>query len=393
VLTDERAKPAMPYGGVYRLIDFPLSNCMHSGIGDVWIIQQYQPHSLNDHVSNGRPWDLDRTHGGLRLLQPHQGGEQSGWHRGNADAIFRHKSFIEEMNPDLLLVLSSDHVYKLDYSKVVIDHLESDAVVTIVTTSVERDEAGRFGVVEVGDDGRVTGFQYKPDSPSSDLVTTEVFLFDTTTTLALLEEFASEDDDEDEAEEGSDRLKDFGHALLPRLVEDGAAVEHRLDGYWRDLGTVDSYWLGHMELLGAEPKIVLDDPRWPINTLGAQRPPARIHGSARIDDGLVSPGCVVRGLVVRSVLAPGVIVEEGALVRDSVVLHGTTIGEGATIDCAVVDMEVRVDPGGRVGAERPSRAVGDSDIVLLGQRGRVESGARLEPGARVAPGETRSRRD
>jgi glucose-1-phosphate adenylyltransferase len=333
LLTDERAKPAMPFAGVYRLIDFPLTNCVHSGISDVWIIEQYQPHSLDEHVSNGRPWDLDRTHGGLRLLTPHRGSTEGGWHRGNADAIYRHKSFIRESGARLLVVLSSDHVYTLDYRGVVSRHMDADSAVTMVTTKVAQDDAGRFGVVQVGDDARVTRYDYKPEDPQSDLVTTEVYVFDADTLLDLLEELA-----EDSGEDDEESVEDFGDALLPRLVDAGAAREYRLDGYWRDVGTVDSYWRAHMELLGPDPEVTLGDPQWPILTHAVQRPPARIAVTAALDEGLVSPGCTLLGEVTRSVLAPGVVVEEGAAVRDSVVLHDTVVRAGATVEHACPDL-------------------------------------------------------
>jgi glucose-1-phosphate adenylyltransferase len=378
VLTDVRAKPAMPYAGVYRLIDFPLSNCMHSRIPDVWIIQQYQPHSLNEHVSNGRPWDLDRTHGGLRLLQPHQGGNESGWHRGNADAIFRHKSFVEEFGAELLVVLSADHVYKLDYRRAIETHRAHDADVTMVTTRVSSAEATRFGVVEVADEGRITGFDYKPDRPATDIAATEVFVFDARALLSLLEDLHEEGDDE--------RLEDLGDAVLPLMTENGRAVEHRLEGYWRDLGLVETYWSSHMDLLGDEPRIALDDPGWPIYTLGGQRPPGRIAGPAVIDESLVSPGCVVKGRVERSVLAPGVFVHEGATVRDSVLLHGSVVEAGALVDCSVVDMHARIGSDARVGAPGTTvDAATDADIAVVGLGARIGRTEAVDKGARVAP--------
>jgi glucose-1-phosphate adenylyltransferase len=388
VLTDRRAKPAVPYAAVYRLIDFPLTNCMHSRIEDVWIVQQYQPHSLTDHVSNGRPWDLDRTYGGLRLLQPHLGTEESGWHHGNADAIYRNKSFIAEFAPDVLLVLSADHVYKLDYRQVIEEHLARKAEVTMVTTRVPRAEASRFGCVEVDGDGRVTEFAYKPDEPSSDLVTTEVFVFDAPAVMSTLEEIAAEGDESDDDEE-SQSLQDFGHELIPRFVKRGRAHEFRFSGYWRDLGTIESYWTAHAELHGDEPAIDLDEPEWPIHTLGVQRPPARVFSSAVIEDSLISSGCEVRGRVVRSVIAPGVVIEPEAVVRDSVVLHETTIRAGAVLDCCVVDMRCDIGERARVGRERatsdPSDVSADS-IVLVGQSARVDSQASVTAGARIEPG-------
>jgi glucose-1-phosphate adenylyltransferase len=383
VLTEDRAKPAMPFAGVYRLIDFPLSNCMHSGISDVWVVQQYEPHSLNDHIANGRPWDLDKTHGGLRILAPHQGNdEEAGWHQGNADALYRNKSFIEEADPDVVVVLSSDHVYKLDYSDVIAHHADAGADATLVTTRVEKASASRFGVVEVGGGDRVTDYEYKPDHPSSELVTTEVFVFSTTPLLRALETLA-EDGDPD------DGLGDFGDRLLPDMVAKGAVSGYRLDGYWRDVGTISSYWAAHMDLLTDEPQLDLDDPAWPILTLAPQRPPAHIFESATNINALVSPGSEIRGTVVNSVLAPGVVVEAGATVRDSIVLNDVRIAAGATLERAIIDEGARVCEDAIVGGQREesgTEPTGDDDIVVVGSRARIGPGKRVSAGARVEPG-------
>ncbi len=383
VLTQERAKPAVPYAGVYRLVDFPLSNCMHSGLTDVWIVEQYQPHSLNEHLANGRPWDLDRTYGGLLLLPPYQGREESGWQEGNADAIHRHRTAIRRFDPDTILVLSADHVYKLDFHQVLERHREREADVTLVTTRVPLDEAGRYGTVQTDGEGRVTGFEYKPDSPRSDIVTTEVFVYNARTLLGTLDRLAAEAEDGDGA-----TLKDFGHALLPELVRAGRAWEFRLDGYWRDAGTVESYWQGHMDLLEPEPVLALDDPEWPILTLGVQRLPARVFDSARIDNSLIAPGCRILGRVVRSVLSPGVVIEEGAEVRDSILLHDAHVGAGATVNCAILDKEVRVGAVATVGSDGGADNPAADAIVMAGQRATIAAGARVPPGARIAPGET-----
>jgi glucose-1-phosphate adenylyltransferase len=387
VLTEERAKPVMPYAGVYRLIDFPMSNCMHSGISDVWVIAQYQPQSLTDQLAHGRPWDLDRTYGGIRLVPPRQGGNESGWHQGNADAIYRNKTLIADFDPDVLVVLSSDHVYKLDYGKVIDHHLDREADVTIVTTKVPSEEASRFGLVEVDDDGRVTNFEYKPDSPQSDLAATEVFVYDPNKLIETIESLVSEDADDEEA-----ALEDYGDELLPRLVEEGRAYEYRHEGYWRDVGTIEDYWASNMDLISPDPEFVLDDSAWPILTLGVDRPPARISGSASIVDALISPGCVIEGRVERSVLAPGVVVEEGATVRDSIVLHETVISSGATIECSIVDAEVSVGEGARIGEEyapeEPGAKPSDSEIALVAKGARIEDDARVAAGDRVEPGAT-----
>jgi glucose-1-phosphate adenylyltransferase len=378
-LTRKRAKPVTPFAGVYRLIDFPLSHCVHSGLSDVWVIEQYELHSLNEHLSNGRPWDLDRTYGGLQVLPPNQrkhGKEEGGFAQGNADAIWRQRTLIREFDPDVLLVLSSDHIYRLDYRDLLDRHRERKADLTLVSTRVPREQACRFGVVEVGGDGRVTGFEYKPESPRSDLVTTEVFAYDARKLLDTLDALAEE---EDGGEEGPS-LKDFGDRLLPRLVAEGKVFDFRLEGYWRDVGTVDSYWQAHMDLLAPEPPIVPDAPDWPVLTTGPQRLPARIDAEARVDGSFVASGCRVAGRVERSVLAPGVIVESGAEIRDSILLHETIVRSGARIERAILDVSVEVGEGAVIGGRA-------GEITLVGQGIRIPAGARIEAGARVEPEE------
>lgn len=339
-LTDDRAKPALPFGGTYRLIDFPLSNCVHSRIRDVWIIQQYEPHELTRQLANGRPWDLDRNSGGLQIVHPYLGDSESGWYEGNADALHRNREAIADHDPDVLLVLSADHIYKLDFADLIERHLDTQAAVTMVTTRIGGEDASRYGVVEADGDGRVLDFAYKPSNPTSDLVTTEVFAYDTGVLLQTLADLAGHGD-------GSG-LEDFGHELLPRFVEEGRARAFELEGYWRDVGTIDSYWLAHMELLEDEPPLVLDDPSWPILTAGLQRPPARIDGSARIEASLIAPGATVRGTVERSVVGPGVVVEEGAVVRESVLLHDGHVASGALVSRALVDERARIERGAEV---------------------------------------------
>ncbi len=342
-LTEHRAKPALPFAGLYRLIDFPLSNCANSGITDVWVLQQYQPHSLEDHLANGRPWDLDRSFGGMTLLQPFTGGEEEGFAEGNADALWRHHRLIAGFGADVVLVLSADAVYTLDYRDVIDAHFAHQADVTMVTTEVDED-AGRFGVVTVGADDKVTGFAYKPDDPQSNVVTTEVFAYRPPALLETLESLA----------EGEEPLEDFGHALLPRLVDAGRAYSFPLEGYWRDVGTPESYWQAHQELLDGA-GIDLDDLDWRIMTRAGHRPPALVEAGAAVEQSLVSPACRVAGRVVRSVLSPGVVVEAGAVVEESVVLHDAVIRAGARVERAIVDAGVEVsdrsrsaDSGGQI---------------------------------------------
>src|SRR4051794_31610075 len=262
LLTEQRAKPAVPFAGVYRLIDFPLSNCQHSAIADVWVSVQFHPTSLSEHLANGRPWDLDRTSGGLVTLPPFQGTDRGGWNTGTADSLWRQAELIRAFDPDALVVVSSDAVYKLDYREVAEAHLGSGAEVTMVTTEVAADDAARYGIVRVGEDGKVTDYAYKPDEPATTTATNEVFVFSPRTTLDRLEALGDQ--------VGDDGLADLGSHLLPAQTRDGLARAYPLNGYWRDVGTVQAYWQAHRDFLAAEPPIDLDELSWPIHTRGGR---------------------------------------------------------------------------------------------------------------------------
>ncbi len=367
LLTDQRAKPAVPFAGVYRLIDFPLSNCQHSKIADVWVSVQFHPTSLSDHLANGRPWDLDRTYGGLVMLPPFQGTDRGGWNTGTANSLWRQADLIREFAPDALVVVSSDAVYKLDYREVVESHLDSDAEVTMVTTEVEPDDAARYGIVQMGAGDKVADYAYKPEEPASTTATNEVFVFSPTPMLNRLEALA------DEA--GEEGLEDLGTRLLPDQTRDGLARAYRLPGYWRDVGTVPAYWEAHRDFLRAEPPIDLDDPAWPVHTRGGRRSAARVLAGAEIDESLISGGTHVAGVVRGSVLSPGVTVEKGATVVDSVLLPGALVRAGATVTRAVLDDCVEVGQEAQVG--------GEGEITLVGREARIEAGTRVAPGARV----------
>ncbi len=362
ILTDDKAKPVMPFGGSYRLIDFALSNCVNSGISDVWVIEQYELHSLNEHLSNGRPWDLDRTYGGLQVLPPFENDNKSddagGFAVGNADAIVRHLDFIAEFNPDILLVLSADHVYKMDFRDAVETHLNNKASVTMVTTKLPKGEsASRFGVVETNKKGRITKFEYKPDKPTSDLITTEIFVYDAKTLLETLKKLSRK----------KERLKDYGHELLPYLVGQGNAFEHRLKGYWRDVGTIESYWNSQMNLLDEKERLFFDDENWRILTLAAQRVPAFIYTSADVKNSLISHGCKIYGNVFRSVLSSGVMVEKGAEIADSIVLPNATIENGVKLKKVIVDAGVKISKEKAKKIEE-IRAADKNAIIVVGKR-------------------------
>ena len=386
VLAQARAKPALPFAGVYRLIDFSLSNLTHSHISDVWVVVQYATHSITDVLANGRPWDLDRTHGGLMILPPQQGegAADTGFAEGNADAIYRNRQFIREFDPDLLLVLSADHIYKLDYNDVVATHREKEAACTLVTTRVPKSEASNYGIVTVNRLGRVTEFQYKADDPKSDLATAEIFVYDTDSLLDTLDSLHERLDPDGAG--GSTGLDDFGDHLLPELVRGGSVYAHHLDGYWKDVGRPETYFQAHMDLLAEHPGLALDDNRWPILTLGHQRLPAKIHETAAITNSLVSPGCDVRGRVERSVLAPGVVVEEGAAVCDAIILHDTVVAAGSAVQFAIVDADVQIGANAQVGGPPEGDVPTTEELVLIGRGASVQGGSSVARGARVEPG-------
>lgn len=335
-LTDSKAKPVVPVGGTYRLIDIPLSNLHHSHISDVWVVEQYQPKSINDHLANGRPWDLDRTNGGLRVLPPFQGEHGAGFAAGNADGLYRQAEFIREFDPELVLVLSADHLYRLDYRDVVSTHRKAGAALTMVTVEYDGD-ASQHGVVE-SERGLVTGFQYKPEDPRSSVVAAEIFLYSTAVlldTLAYLHERDGE-------------LQDYGDQLIPHLVENGTVADHRLDSYWLDLGTPENYHRAHMDLLSGT-GLAFDDPAWPILSASPRRLPAFVTDSARAASSLLSPGARIAGAVTNSVIGPDVVVEEGAVVEHSVVLDRVRIPAGAVLRSVIVDADAQLDPGATIG--------------------------------------------
>lgn len=365
LLTSSRAKPAVPFGGTHRLVDFPLSNCLHSGMSDVWIIQQHHPVSLSDHLSNGRPWDLDRSSGGLLVLHPRRGDETEGWHQGTADALWRQSGLIREFDPEQLVVVSADAVYRLDLHKVVEEHQSSGAVATFVTSEVDAGDAHRYGVVQVAG-GAVTDYVYKPEKPKGTVVSNEVYVFEPAALLDRLDELA--------AEAGDEGLDDLGSDLLPGLVADGGVAERRLTAYWRDVGTVDAYWESHVDLLGQDPAFLIDDDSWPIRTVGGATAAARLLQSAEVSNSLVAGGSRVAGTVVNSVLSRNCVVAEGAVVRDSVLLPHSRVETGAQVVRSILDDGVSVGPDARVG--------GVDAVTLVGLGAGVPAGEIVPAGSR-----------
>jgi glucose-1-phosphate adenylyltransferase len=387
VLTRERAKPTLPFAGVFQLVDFPLSNLANSGITDVWLSVQFQGAGLGEEVANGRPWDLDRNRGGLRLLMPQEGTggtDEAGFAKGNADELYRFRDQVLADGPEALVVLSADHVYRFDVMDAVATHRRTGAECTIVTTTISIEEATDHATVESDDDGRVTGFAYKPSSPTTGTVAIEIFVYDPAALVRVLEELHRELGAE--AGEGDTGLGDYGEYLIPRLVDRGQVFEHAMTGYWKDLGQPHKYVAAHRDVVTGDLG-VFDDPDWPILGHQQQRAAARVLDGARVTDSLLSPGSVVRGTVIRSVLGPGVVVEEGALVRDSVVFQDSRVEEGARLDWAIIDRDCAIGPGAEVGAADTDPEDSDA-IVLVGRGSRIGRGVTIAGGARLEPGTT-----
>jgi len=363
----------VPFAGKYRVIDFTLSNCVNSGIDRVAVLTQYRPHSLNDHIGIGRPWDLDRMRGGVRMLQPYLGRRGSDWYRGTADAVYQNLSAIADWRSDTMLILSGDHVYKMDYNSMIQFHEDRKADVTVAVMQVPMAEAHRFGTLVTQPDGRVERWDEKPPEPTSNLISMGVYVFDRDILVRRLED--------DAKTQGSKR--DFGRDIVPRMVEVDRVFAYPFRGYWRDVGTIQTYWESNMGLLNEPPDFDLYDTDWVIHTRSEERPPARITERGRVLRSLISHGCIINGTVEHSVLSPGVFVAEGAVVRDSILFTDCIVGPGSTLDRAILDKNVVVGADVRLGDGedgRPNRTQPrnlQSGITVVGKGARVPSGLRI----------------
>ncbi len=376
VLTAKRTKPAVPFAGKYRMIDFTLSNCVNSDIFDVMILAQYRPHSLIEHIGAGGPWDLNRDFsGGVKILTPYKARTSSDWYLGTADAVQQNFLLIKRGPPDLVLILSGDHVYTMDYRMMIRKHLQHQADLTIATHQVPIDEAPRYGILGLDEDGRVNSFVEKPAEPPSSQANMGVYLF----SASVLDSVLWEDS------QRVDSSHDFGRDILPRLITEGKRVyAYPYGGYWVDVGTVDSYWQAHMDLLKDAPPIDLNDRAWIIHTRTEERPPVRISSDSVIADSMITDGCrIASGVrIEHSVLAPGVRVGPGAVIRESVVLTDAIIEANASVEHAIIEKRVHVYEGARVGVyqdvEKPT-------IAMVGKNSHVMPGMVIEPGAVIGP--------
>lgn len=376
VLTAVRAEPAIPFGGKFRIIDFPLSNAVNSGLYNVALLTQYMPRSLNEHVGVGKPWDLDRSQGGVRLLQPYLGHNHSGWQRGNADAVRRNMDFIEEQRIDNVLILAGDHIYKMDYRPMLHFHQQTQADVTLAVRRVSPFETHRFGIVSVDADMRVTDFREKPRRSRETLASMGIYVFKFQALRQILT---------------SENLNDFGRDVLPAILKDYKVLAHTFEGYWADVGTLQAYWEANMALLAETPALDLYDPVWVIHTRSEEQPPVQIGANAWVGGNLLSNGCIVEGIVERSVLSPGVRVAAGAVVRDSVIMNDTIINANAKIERAIVDKEVCIGERAEIGYgvdNTPNRCYPErlnTGLTVIGKRAWLPAGIRIGHNVVIKP--------
>ncbi len=367
VLSEHRAKPSVPFAAKYRIIDFTLSNCVNSGIYDVAVLTQYRPHSLNDHIRIGRPWDLDRARGGVRLLQPYQASGKDIWYRGTADAVWQNWDFIESQRPNMILILSGDHIYKMDYRPMLEFHEKNNADLTVAVMQVPMEEAHRFGIMEVDDTYMVKKFWEKPKEPPGNLASMGIYVFNTAVLKARMEEAGPDTPRED-----------FGKHVIPSMIGRDRVFAYPFEGYWVDVGTLQSYWETSMSLLSSHPPLDLYDPEWVIHTRSQEKPPVKVTPQSIVRQSLVANGAIIHGRVYRSVISHGVYVAPGAEVRESVVMNDTWIGPGAEVDRAIIDKEVIVGVGTKIGVgddfDTPNREQPDkvyTGITVIGKGARI----------------------
>ncbi len=383
ILSEQRAKPAVVFGGQYRIIDFALSNCANSQITKVAVATQYRPRSLTNHIGSGRPWGFDTLDSGLQVLQPYLGRADADWYSGTADAVYQNLYVVEESRAREVLILAGDHIYLTSYRNMVAYHRSQAADVTVAVYSVPREEASRYGVLDLDGNGRVVDFQEKPANPRSPWVSMGIYCFNKD---VLVEQLQADAD----VAEGSSH--DFGRDIIPSMYQDHRVFGYQYQGYWRDVGTVESYWSAHMDLLDPRPSLVLDDPELRLLTAGRIMPPSHMGPHANVHQSLISPSCQIDGSVSRSVISPGVVIEEGAQVRDSIIQHRCVIRAGAVIDRAILDKEVTVGHGAVIGEgdsstanfERPD--IVNTGITIVGKRVTVPSSFHVGRNVVIGPG-------
>ena len=366
-LTNNIAKPAVSFGGKYRIIDFPLSNCVNSGIDTVGVLTQYQPLILNDYIGNGQPWDLDRAFGGVHILSPYQGKHSSDWYKGTANAIYQNLHFIKQFNPDYVLVLSGDHIYKMNYAKMLNYHILNNADCTIAALNVPLEEASRFGVLNIREDGSIYEFEEKPKKPKSTLASMGIYIFSADKLYKYLE-----DDSKD-----SNSSNDFGKNVLPAMLSNGEKMmSYEFEGYWKDVGTIDSLYEANMDLLGDNPNFDISDPSWKIQSKSPLAAPQYIGDTTKTVNSIIMSGCEIYGTVENSVLGSNVVIKEGAIVKNSVIMSDSVIGENSVVEYSIIDENVMVGNNVSIGEAQDL----NKGITVLGRNITVTDGVTISGG-------------
>jgi len=382
ILGEKRAKPAMPFAGKYRIIDFPLSNAVNSDLYKVAVLTQYRPHSLMQHIGIGEPWDLNRTQpNGVQIWQPYQGRKDQDWYRGTADALYQNRNLIAEMNCERVLVLSGDHIYKQDYRDLLNFHDVKGADLTVAVMNVAPEETFRFGIMSTDASQRIVKFTEKPKQSDSTLASMGIYVFNTRFLLKHL------------VEDGADpnSSHDFGKNLIPKMVANDKVYAYPFDGYWVDVGTISSYWETNLALLQGQAGLDLYDPGWVIHTRSKERPPVKLGAAGQSCNSLLSNGCIVDGVVINSILSPGVIVEAGAVIRDSIIMNDTILRPGAQVDRCILDKEIEVGAEAQVGLGKENTpnelepANINTGITIVGKRAKIPAQAMIGRNCRIDP--------
>lgn len=377
ILSKHRAKPAVPFAGKYRIIDFVLSNCVNSNIYTVGVLTQYLPRSLSEHIGIGRPWDLDRSFGGVTLLPPYQR-SNGRWYVGTANAIYQNLNYVHDCKADNVLILAGDHVYKMNYQKMIRQHEDSDADVTIGVKEVDINVASSFGILSADEDGNVTEFEEKPKNPKSTLASQGIYIFKYDVLKKLLLEQC-----------GPNGKSDFGKDIIPSMIGSYTCKVHECKGYWKDVGTIDQYWKTNLEFISDHTPVDLYEENFKVHTKSEERPPVKFIGEGRSKDSLLSNGCVVKGYVENSVLSPGVIIEEGAIVKNSIIFNDTRIKAGAVVEKSIIDKKAVIGKNCQIGVgedltpnfEKPDRLT--TGINLIGKFVQIPDNVIIERNCRV----------
>ncbi len=371
VLTERVAKPAVPYGGKYRIIDFPLSNCANSGITTVGVLTQYQPLELNDYIGSGKNWDLDHQEGGVHILPPFQRSQGGDWYKGTANAIYQNLAFIERYNPEYVLILSGDHIYKMDYDEMLQQHKDTAAACTIAVLEVPMEEASRFGIMNVNPDGSIYEFEEKPKNPKSNLASMGIYIF----SWDKLRKYLIED------EANPNSSNDFGKNVIPLMLGNNEKMQvFRFADYWKDVGTIDSLWEANLDLLNPKVDIDLQDPAWRIYSKTPSAPPQYVSPEANVQNSMITEGCEVYGSVDFSILSDNVVVEKGANVLYSIIMPGAKICAGATVQYAIVAENAVIGAGAVVG-QRPEdcKDLDNWGVAVVGADLKIGAGATIGP--------------